>query len=66
MVSQRSTRSGTDARCWVIELPSLTVLSRASRLLVAMDGEVLVLRPPLVYRSIPGALRVLAPAAAPA
>jgi len=52
----------TEQDLQVLELPSLTVRSRASRLLVAMDGEVLVLRPPLVYRSIPGGLRVYAPA----
>jgi diacylglycerol kinase family enzyme len=32
-----------------------------SRLLVALDGEVEVIRPPLLYRSRPGALQVLAP-----
>jgi len=30
---------------------------------VSLDGEVKVLRTPLEYRSLPGALRVIAPAA---
>jgi diacylglycerol kinase family enzyme len=37
------------------------IRSRASRLLVAADGEVEVLRPPLRYRVKPGALTVFAP-----
>jgi diacylglycerol kinase family enzyme len=41
------------------------ILSRASRLPVAIDGEVVVLAPPLRYRIRPRALRVLAPAAEP-
>jgi diacylglycerol kinase family enzyme len=36
-----------------------TIGSRASRLPVSMDGEVVVMRPPLRYRIRPGALRVL-------
>jgi diacylglycerol kinase family enzyme len=39
--------------------------ARASRLPVACDGEVEVMRTPLHYRSKPGALRVFAPAPAP-
>lgn len=37
------------------------IRSRASRLPVALDGEIETLRPPLKYRILPGALRVLAP-----
>jgi diacylglycerol kinase family enzyme len=37
------------------------IRSRSSKLLVALDGEVEVLRPPLLYRTRPGALRVFAP-----
>jgi diacylglycerol kinase family enzyme len=37
------------------------IRSRSSRLLVAFDGEVEVLRPPLHYRTRPGALRVFVP-----
>lgn len=43
-----------------VELESLTVSSRADRLRVALDGEVLWMRPPLRYRVRPQALRVLA------
>lgn len=35
--------------------------SRASRLPVALDGEVMIMRPPLSYRIRPGALRVFTP-----
>jgi diacylglycerol kinase family enzyme len=38
------------------------IRSRSSRLLVALDGEVTILRPPLHYRTRPGALRVFVPA----
>lgn len=44
-----------------IELPQVIVTSRASRLKVALDGEVLKMSSPLNYRSRPGALRVLVP-----
>jgi diacylglycerol kinase family enzyme len=49
------------------DLRNLTVASveidaRTSRLLVARDGEVEFLRPPLRYRARPGALQVLLPA----
>ena len=37
---------------------------RASRVHVAIDGEVTTMRTPLHYRTRPGALQVLAPAAA--
>ncbi|HEX2727879.1 MAG TPA: diacylglycerol kinase family protein [Beijerinckiaceae bacterium] len=40
---------------------SVDISSRTSRLLVALDGEVLVMRSPLEYRVRPGALRVFAP-----
>jgi len=39
------------------------IRSRASRLLVAFDGEVETMQSPLIYRTRPGALRVFAPAA---
>jgi len=42
-------------------LAELEVQAKASRLPVALDGEVEVMRPPLHYRSRPGALRVIAP-----
>lgn len=45
----------------MMRLAEIEVGSRARRLLVARDGEVERLRPPLRYRSRPGALRVLAP-----
>ncbi|MGV1015701.1 MAG: diacylglycerol/lipid kinase family protein, partial [Methyloceanibacter sp.] len=37
--------------------------AKASRLPVALDGDVQILHPPLHYRSRPGALRVIAPVA---
>jgi len=42
---------------------SLRVETRRKKLGVSLDGEVKVLRTPLEYRSLPGALRVIAPAA---
>jgi diacylglycerol kinase family enzyme len=45
-------------------LAGLEIASRASRLRVALDGEVAVLQTPLRYRIRPRALRVFAPAAA--
>jgi len=39
------------------------IAARASRLPVALDGEVAIMRTPLRYRSRPGALRVIVPAA---
>ena len=44
-----------------IKVPEVTITSRTSRLLVALDGEVAMLRPPLRYRARPNALRVFAP-----
>lgn len=45
--------------------PSLVVHSRRRSVLVAVDGEVCRLRPPLAFRSLPGALRVRIPEVAP-
>jgi len=45
-------------------LRDFEVRAKMSRLPVALDGEVEVMHPPLHYRSRPGALRVIAPAAA--
>jgi diacylglycerol kinase family enzyme len=42
-------------------LSDLEVRSKTSRLPVALDGEVHIMRPPLHYRSRPGALRVMVP-----
>lgn len=42
-------------------LRDFTIACRRHRLRVALDGEVAALRPPLRYRSRPGALRVIAP-----
>jgi diacylglycerol kinase family enzyme len=50
----------------MLRLDEVEVGSRARRLPVSRDGEVEVMRPPLRYRIRPGALRVLAPAPAPA
>jgi diacylglycerol kinase family enzyme len=47
----------------VVKVPSAKITSRTSRLLVALDGEVIVIRPPLHYRVRPNALRVFAPPA---
>jgi diacylglycerol kinase family enzyme len=44
-----------------VKVPDLEISSRTSRLLVALDGEVTMLRPPLRYRARPNALRVFAP-----
>jgi len=41
---------------------SMRVETRRKKLGVSLDGEVKVLRTPLEYRSLPGALRVIAPA----
>jgi diacylglycerol kinase family enzyme len=43
---------------------SAEITSRASRLLMALDGEATIVRPPLRYRTRPRALRVFAPSAA--
>ncbi len=45
----------------VVKVPEVTITSSTSRLLVALDGEVAMLRPPLRYRARPNALRVYAP-----
>jgi diacylglycerol kinase family enzyme len=45
----------------VVTAPDVEITSRTSRLLVALDGEVAMLRPPLRYRARPNALRVFAP-----
>jgi diacylglycerol kinase family enzyme len=47
----------------MLEAPSFTVQSRASRLPVALDGEVKIMQPPLHYEIKPAALRVFVPAA---
>ena len=39
------------------------ISAKASRLPVALDGEVTIMHPPLHYRSRPGALRVIVPSA---
>jgi diacylglycerol kinase family enzyme len=39
----------------------LKVSAKASRLPVALDGEVEIMRPPLLFRSLPKALRVIVP-----
>jgi diacylglycerol kinase family enzyme len=45
----------------VAQSASAEIRSRASKLLVALDGEVEIMRPPLRYRIRPAALRVFAP-----
>jgi diacylglycerol kinase family enzyme len=45
----------------ILKVRSAEILSRTSRLLVAMDGEVAILRPPLHYRTRRGALQVFLP-----
>jgi diacylglycerol kinase family enzyme len=45
---------------------SVEITMQASRVPVALDGEVVTMRPPLRYRVRPGALRVLAPTPVPA
>jgi diacylglycerol kinase family enzyme len=44
-----------------VKVPQVTITSRTSRLLVALDGEVAMMRSPLRYRARPNALRVFAP-----
>ncbi|HVM45196.1 MAG TPA: diacylglycerol kinase family protein, partial [Candidatus Thermoplasmatota archaeon] len=46
------------------EATSVRVDAPRGHLRVALDGEVFTLRPPLEYRALPGALRVLAPGGA--
>jgi diacylglycerol kinase family enzyme len=45
------------------KLQEAEIDAKASRLPVALDGDVLILHPPLHYRSRPGALRVITPTA---
>lgn len=45
----------------VVTTTEAEITSRTSRLLVALDGEVTMMRPPLLYRARPQALRVFAP-----
>lgn len=44
-----------------VKAPDVEITSRTSRLLVALDGEVTMMRTPLHYRARPNALRVFAP-----
>ncbi len=44
---------------------AVDILSEARRLRVSVDGEITVLRPPLLYRTRPKALRVFVPASDP-
>jgi diacylglycerol kinase family enzyme len=44
---------------------TVTIDSRRSQLPVAIDGEITRLAPPLVYRTLPGALKLLAPISSP-
>lgn len=44
-----------------VNVPKVKITSPTSRLLVSLDGEVAMLRPPLHYRVRPNALRVFAP-----
>jgi diacylglycerol kinase family enzyme len=48
----------------ILKLPAAEIISRRHRLLVACDGEVEIIPSPLRYRTRPGALRVIVPAAA--
>jgi diacylglycerol kinase family enzyme len=53
-------RPSEDFQTW--RLPELRLAARRRRLPMVIDGELVRMRPPLVYRSLPGALSVLAPA----
>jgi diacylglycerol kinase family enzyme len=46
----------------IFDAQHVSVRTRAARLLVAADGEVISLQTPLQYRTLPGALRVIVPA----
>jgi len=48
----------------IFDARNVSVRTRAPRLLVATDGEVILLETPLQYRTMPGALRVIVPASA--
>jgi diacylglycerol kinase family enzyme len=52
-------RQSRDLRTFTAD--SAEILSRRKRLLVAVDGEVEIMRAPLSYRTRPGALRVFVP-----
>ncbi|MEA2992038.1 MAG: hypothetical protein QOD40_958 [Alphaproteobacteria bacterium] len=45
----------------IVILPTVDISSHGRRLLVALDGEIEIIRSPLHYRTRPGALRVFAP-----
>jgi diacylglycerol kinase family enzyme len=47
----------------IFDAHNVSVRTRAARLLVAADGEVISLETPLQYGTLPGALRVIVPAA---
>lgn len=53
--------AGSDPGLESMESRNIEVRSRTSRLLVALDGEVETLHPPLLYRARPGDLTVFAP-----
>jgi diacylglycerol kinase family enzyme len=48
----------------IFDAQDVSVRSRAARLAVATDGEVVLLKPPLRYRIRPGALAIIVPAEA--
>jgi diacylglycerol kinase family enzyme len=54
---------GRDFR--LLRVPELVVETRRRRVRIALDGEPVVLEPPLDYRIRPRALRVLAPVSPP-
>ena len=49
----------------IFSASQLTIHSRQRRIGVGIDGEMVRMRPPLRYESLPGALRVVVPAAYP-
>lgn len=53
----------TPAELAIFDTAEFWIRTRSTRIRVANDGEVLNLTPPLHYRSIPGGLRVMVPAA---
>lgn len=50
----------------IMKLPAVEIIARRHRLLIALDGEIRMIRSPLRYRIRPGDLQVLVPAAAQA
>jgi diacylglycerol kinase family enzyme len=44
-----------------IETESITINTRKQKIMVALDGEVVIMETPLEYRSLPGALTVIVP-----